>query len=86
MGLKFLRGIEEQRFAADAGIQAGLEQAAHLRAEGSLGAGFAGYLVLFGGQDPAPIRIGLFNPAIGRGVAVPGEAKDVGPLEHTMSF
>src|SRR5437016_2330883 len=53
-GLELLRRVEQERPAADASIATGLEQTAHLGAEGSLRACLAGHVELFRSQYSTP--------------------------------
>jgi hypothetical protein len=81
-GFEFLRRVEQDRIAAAACIDSGLEQAAHLRTEGVFGAGLARDAILLRAQLRAPFGIAFFNPAGRSGIAILGEIQDVGPLNH----
>src|SRR4051812_15995832 len=69
-GFKFLRRIEENGVAANARIDPGLKQAAHLRAECALRARLPGDVILLGAQLPAPFRLGLHDLVVRSRVAV----------------
>jgi hypothetical protein len=82
--VKFFRGVEQNGIAAQAGIDSGLEEAAHGRAEGALGACLASDHILFSAELPAPFGIGLYDLMIGRGIAIFGKEENVIPLEHLL--
>jgi hypothetical protein len=71
-GLKFLACVEQDRVAADAGIDSRLKQATHLRTESALGPGLPRDSVLFGAQLLTPFGICLFDSAIRCRIAIPG--------------
>jgi hypothetical protein len=83
-GIEFLRGIEQNGIAAQAGIDSGLQEAAHGRTEGALGACLASNQILVSAELPAPFGIGLYDFMIGRGVAIFGKEENVIPLEHLL--
>src|SRR5215813_4241534 len=65
-GLEFLRGVEQNRVAAEAGIDSRFKQAAHLRAEGALGAGLTCDMVLLRAELLPPFGVRL-NDFVVRG-------------------
>src|SRR5690606_12517506 len=81
-GLELLAAVEEQGAAAGAGIAAGLEDAAHLRAERTLRGGLAGDAVDVGGELRAPLLVGLLDAPRRRQVAVSSEPQHLGPVQH----
>ena len=84
VGLELFVGIEEECGAACTGVETGLKEAAHLGAEGALGAGLAGDVVFLVGQDLPPFGVGFYYFLRGLGVAVFGEVENVRPFEHPL--
>ena len=83
-GLEFLRRIEEDGFAAEAGIDPRLKQPAHLRTEGALSARFTSHVIFLRAQLPAPLSVRLDDLAVRGGIAILGEIEDVGPFQHLL--
>jgi len=80
-GLKLLGSVEQNRVAAKAGIDARLKEAAHLRAEGALGAGLTRHVIFLGAELLAPLGVCLYDFAIRCRIAVLGEAQNIGPFQ-----
>ena len=77
IGLELLRGIEQDRVAAQAGIDCRLKDAAHFRAEGALRPGLPGDVVFLLSELSAPLAVLFDNPAVGHRVAVLCEIEDI---------
>ena len=84
-GIEFFRSAKQDGIATQAGIDSRLEEIAHGRTEGSLGAGLAGDLILFGAELLAPFGVTLRYFVIGRWVALFSEAENIVPFEHDRS-
>ena len=86
-GLEFLRGVEQNGFAAEAGINTRLKQAAHPRTERPLGSRLAGHVIFLGAQLQTPFRVRLDDLAIRCGIAALGKIQHVGPFQgHDPSY
>jgi len=84
MRFKFLRRIEKNGVAAQAGIDARLEEAAHFRAECALRSGLPGDMIFPVTKLFVPFGVRFNDLAIRRGIAVLSQIQYIGPLEHHL--
>jgi hypothetical protein len=80
--LEFFGRVEENGLAAETGVDAGLEQAAHLRTERMFGTCLTCDAILLGRQLAAPFFTGFGDLPIGGRVAVFREIQYVGPCQR----
>jgi hypothetical protein len=78
-GFKLSGSIKQQGITADAGISAGLKQAAHFAAECPLCTFFAGNLVLFRAKHSSPFLFAPLYNTVGLGIAFFGKLDYVFP-------
>ena len=80
MRFEFLRRIEEDGLATQAGINSRLKEAAHCRAEGALRSSLPGDVIFLVTQLFAPFGVRFNDLAIRRGVAALRQIQYIGPL------
>src|SRR6202042_2676746 len=81
-GLKLLRRVEEDRVAAEAGIDSWPKEAAHFRSEGALRSGLPGDVVFLVTKLFAPFGVRLDNLPIRCRIAALRQIQNIGPFEH----